>query len=155
METEPSLRRMCRHCGALLKDASGQCWYCHRTLNYDDIIRVERRPPAQGDRGDLAGQSMRGPATRTQERLTAAARRPSVGSSIPWDVVYHMGGWITGAVVFVGCWIYAVVTYGLFLGLGLGWVPSLVIALIAGLLWPLIAVLIAVIAAVMIYAASR
>lgn len=45
METELNLRRMCRHCGALLKDAGRECWHCHRALNYDDIVRVERRAP--------------------------------------------------------------------------------------------------------------
>jgi hypothetical protein len=38
---------------------------------------------------------------------------------------------IVGVVVFVIGWIYAVLTYGFFLGLGVCWFPALVIALIA------------------------
>lgn len=49
-------------------------------------------------------------------------------------------GWIVGVAAFFGCWGYAVATYGWFLGIGLGWLPSLFIAVIAGVAWPLIAI---------------
>jgi hypothetical protein len=49
---------------------------------------------------------------------------------------------IVGFCTFWGCWIYAIATYGWFLGLGVGWIPSLFIAyifgLLAGVLWPLL-----------------
>ncbi len=54
---------------------------------------------------------------------------------------YWIGFWITGIITFIGSWIYAIAHYGFFLGVGLGWLPSLIITLIAGLLWPLVAVL--------------
>lgn len=34
-------------------------------------------------------------------------------------------------IAFLGCFIYAVATYGLLLGGGLGWIPSLIVAVIA------------------------
>lgn len=51
---------------------------------------------------------------------------------------YFTGALITGAIAFIASWIYAIATYGIFLGVGLGWIPSLVIGAVAGLLWPLI-----------------
>ena len=53
--------------------------------------------------------------------------------------VYMVGAYITGIITFFACWAYAIATYGLFLGLGLGWFPASVIAIIVGLLWPVIA----------------
>jgi len=58
---------------------------------------------------------------------------------ISWGRIYDIGLYATAAITFIGCWIYAVVSYGWFLGLGLGWFPAAVIGIIAGLLWPLIA----------------
>ena len=40
-----------------------------------------------------------------------------------------------GFVIFVAGWIYAVVTYGFFLGGGLGWLPAFFLAIIAMFLW--------------------
>jgi ABC-type multidrug transport system permease subunit len=51
---------------------------------------------------------------------------------------------ITTTITFIGCWLYAIVCYGFFLGVGLGWFPSLIIAVIVGFLWPLMAILIAI-----------
>ena len=48
---------------------------------------------------------------------------------------------LLGILTFFGCWIYAVATYGWFLGLSLGWIPSIIIAGIVMLLSPLIAFL--------------
>jgi hypothetical protein len=53
---------------------------------------------------------------------------------------YQTGAIITGIIAFIAGWIYAVMSYGWFLGLGLGWIPALVVGVIAGLLWPLIAI---------------
>ena len=50
---------------------------------------------------------------------------------------YKIGYWITSVLTFFICWIYAIASYGFFLGLGLGWIPSIVIAVIVGALWPL------------------
>ena len=59
-------------------------------------------------------------------------------------------GWIcaalTGPATFLGIWIYCAVTYGLLLGLGLGWIPALMLALVVAVatifLWPVAAIVI-------------
>lgn len=52
---------------------------------------------------------------------------------------YNIGFIITALITFVGSWIYCIATYSFLLGVGLDWLPSLIVAYIAGLLWPLIA----------------
>ena len=52
---------------------------------------------------------------------------------------YSIGFVITGLITFLGSWIYCIATYGFLLGVGLGWLPSIIVAVIAGALWPLIA----------------
>jgi len=80
-----------------------------------------------------------------------------VCSAPPWDWgnIYSVGRTITSGLAFIICWIYATFTYGLFLGIGLGWIPSLVIAFIAGLLWPLIVAAFALLAVFVLYAATH
>jgi len=53
--------------------------------------------------------------------------------------VYEVVAKITGFIVFIGCYIYCIASYGFLLGVGLGWLPSLIVAVIAGALWPLLA----------------
>lgn len=53
------------------------------------------------------------------------------------DDPYEVIGGCIGAVVFIGCWIYCIASYGFLLGVGLGWLPSLIAALVAMILWPL------------------
>jgi hypothetical protein len=45
---------------------------------------------------------------------------------------------ITALVVFFGSWIYCIAEYGYLMGVGLGWLPSVIVAVIATLLWPLL-----------------
>ena len=59
---------------------------------------------------------------------------------------YNIGFWITAFITFIGSWIYCIATYGFLLGVGLGWLPSIIVAVIAGALGPLIALAIVVIA---------
>lgn len=40
-------------------------------------------------------------------------------------------------VVFAASWIYCIAEYGYLLGVGLGWLPSVIVATLAALLWPL------------------
>jgi len=61
------------------------------------------------------------------------------------DITYQIGFAITAFIVFIGSWIYCIAEYGFLLGVGLGWLPSIIVAVIAGALWPLIAIGIAVI----------
>ena len=51
---------------------------------------------------------------------------------------YMIGVWIVGALSFIGIWIYALATWGLLLGLMLGWIPALIGGAILGFLWPLV-----------------
>jgi hypothetical protein len=58
---------------------------------------------------------------------------------------YDGGAAITAGITFIGTWIYCIAAYGFLFGVGLGWLPSLIVAFIAGALWPLIALAIAII----------
>jgi hypothetical protein len=66
----------------------------------------------------------------------------------PPRTTYTDLGWIfaalTGPATLLGVWIYCAVTYGFFLGVGLGWIPALILALLVAVatifLWPLAAV---------------
>ena len=53
---------------------------------------------------------------------------------------YATGAFINGFLVFVISYIYCIFSYGFLFGLGLGWLPSLILAFIAGLIWPLVAI---------------
>ena len=50
-----------------------------------------------------------------------------------------VGYWITWVIVFIGCYIYCIATYGFLLGVGLGWLPSGIVATIVSFFWPLVA----------------
>ena len=54
---------------------------------------------------------------------------------------YELGAKITSWIVFIGSWIYCIAAYGFLFGVGLGWLPSLIVAVIAGILWPLIGII--------------
>jgi hypothetical protein len=66
----------------------------------------------------------------------------------PPRTTYTDVGWIfaalTGPATLLAVWIYSAVTYGFFLGFGLGWIPALILALLVAVatifLWPLAAV---------------
>jgi hypothetical protein len=57
---------------------------------------------------------------------------------------YGVGAIITFCLVFVTSWIYCIATYGFLFGVGLGWLPSLIVGGLAALLWPLLVVLIVI-----------
>lgn len=52
---------------------------------------------------------------------------------------YWIGYYVTWAVTFIGCWVYAIAAHGFLLGVGLGWLPSAIVATIVAILWPLVA----------------
>lgn len=58
---------------------------------------------------------------------------------------YRVVGVITGVITFFISYIYCIAEYGFLLGVGLGWLPSIIVAFVAGLLWPVIALGIGVI----------
>ena len=55
---------------------------------------------------------------------------------------YTIGAWLTGVLVFLGCWLYCVAEYGFFVGVCAGWIPSAIVGVVAGLLWPLVVLLV-------------
>lgn len=59
---------------------------------------------------------------------------------------YWIGYWTTWLILFIGFWIYAISEYGFLLGVGIGWLPSIIAASILAFLWPVAAIGIAVIA---------
>ena len=68
----------------------------------------------------------------------AAEARPKARTD--WGAIYSGGGYLTGFLVFVGSWIYCIAHYGYLWGVGLGWLPSLIVGAIAGFLWPVLVV---------------
>lgn len=52
--------------------------------------------------------------------------------------IYEKVSTVVGVLVFIGCWIYSIFNFGWFLGISLGWIPSLIIAFFAAILWPII-----------------
>lgn len=63
---------------------------------------------------------------------------------------YWAGYWVTWVLLFIGFWIYAISEYGFLLGVGLGWLPSIIAASILSFFWPLLALGIAIIGIVML-----
>ncbi|MBA2677251.1 MAG: hypothetical protein H0U76_02465 [Ktedonobacteraceae bacterium] len=66
-------------------------------------------------------------------------------ASANWSTVYWVGYWICWFLIFLGCWAYCIGTYGFLLGVGLGWLPSVIAAYVLSLLWPLIVLAVGVI----------
>lgn len=54
------------------------------------------------------------------------------------DAWYAIISFIVGGITFIGSWIYCIAEYGYLFGVGLGWLPSIIVAVIVGALWPLI-----------------
>ncbi len=63
---------------------------------------------------------------------------------------YKIGASITWFLIFIGSYIYCIAEYGFLLGVGLGWLPSMIVATIFCWLWPLY---VAALAAVLAYLA--
>jgi len=51
---------------------------------------------------------------------------------------YMVGVWIVGVLAFAAIWLYALFSWGLLLGLMIGWIPALIGGFILGWLWPLV-----------------
>jgi len=66
-----------------------------------------------------------------------------------YALIGSVGACIVFVITFVACWLYAISHFGLFLGIGLGWIPSGFIAVFAALfvrfLWPLLLIVVALI----------
>jgi hypothetical protein len=64
--------------------------------------------------------------------------------------MYRIGALIAGIIIFIGVWIYAIVSWGFLIGIAIGWLPALISAVIGGFIWPLI-ILILIILAIFIF----
>ena len=51
------------------------------------------------------------------------------------DDGYWLGYKISWVLIFISSWIYCIASYGFLLGVGLGWLPSLIVAFIGAFLW--------------------
>ena len=57
-----------------------------------------------------------------------------------WTSIYNSVAVVVAVITFVGSWVYCIVTYGFLLGVGLGWLPSIITAVIAGAVWPVLVI---------------
>ncbi len=89
-----------------------------------------------------------------KDRIEKVKLQPPSSSSQSDSDFYIVISYLVGFVVFISSWIYCIATYGYLLGVGLGWLPSIIVAFIAGLLWPLI-LLIILIGGFIIYKSSN
>jgi len=53
------------------------------------------------------------------------------------DTGFYIGYKISWVLIFIGSWIYCIASYGFLLGVGLGWLPSLIVATLGSFLWPI------------------
>jgi len=87
-------------------------------------------------RRDLRKQIQGEPVHPNYRRYLRYHAQPKAISSI-----YTVGWWIAFVPVFLGSWVYCIAKYGYLFGVGLGWLPSLIVGVIAAYLWPAILVL--------------
>ena len=92
-----------------------------RLLGYDDL------PPSD-------------PPIASVPSTAPTARRGESGIGPTLIIIYFGGIWIARAIIFVGCWIYCIATYGFLLGVGLGWLPAMITAYFTAWLWPLVVI---------------
>ena len=51
---------------------------------------------------------------------------------------YQISAAIVGVITFIITYIWSIVNYGFLFGVGLGWLPSMILAVVVGFLWPVI-----------------
>lgn len=110
MADESVLRRACRHCGALLPGALPECWFCHRKLAYDDIVRVPVKTPMArtSEEGQDKPTLSDGAVDVLPAAVSPAARTPAAQTT----------GWDTGEIVagVIVCSIFAAVLAAIVIG---------------------------------------
>ena len=79
-----------------------------------------------------------------------------LGDSAAMEKDEYMRGFvITSIITFFLSYIYCIAAYGFLFGLGLGWLPSIIVAVIAGAIWPLIALVLVVGLIVIIFSVAK
>ena len=53
--------------------------------------------------------------------------------ALPLHLMHEHGQKISAIIIFIGCWIYCIASYGFLLGVGLGWLPAIITASILSL----------------------
>lgn len=56
-----------------------------------------------------------------------------------YENIYWTGTSISWVLFFLSAWLYCIVHYGFLFGLGLGWLPSIILALFLAFIWPVVA----------------
>jgi hypothetical protein len=56
-------------------------------------------------------------------------------------MTYFDIGRVVGFISGIGSWIYCIYEFGFLLGVGLGWIPALIVSNIAGIIWPIVVIL--------------
>lgn len=65
---------------------------------------------------------------------------------------YEKGAVITGLLVFIAVWLYAIANWGLLIGLVIGWLPALIAGAVLGVIWPVPALIACGLVLVMVHA---
>lgn len=74
-----------------------------------------------------------------EQDLNEKVVEPSISfPDIEWWLIYKVGYIISAVLVFIGCYIYTIASYGFLFGVGLGWLPSIIVAAVASVFWPVI-----------------
>lgn len=58
--------------------------------------------------------------------------------------LYLGGALISGIIVFIAVWVYAISQWGFLLGIMFGWLPALIAGFIGGAIWPILLLLLLV-----------
>ena len=87
--------------------------------------------------------------------LEAAAKKLGIRLKPTYWDIGMLCGLVVGAITFIVSWIYCIATYGFLFGVGLGWLPSLIVGGLAFLLttalWGVVLALVGLIVLVVVY----
>ena len=116
-----------------------RCSECGRLFSWSE---TESRSARKSARRNAA------PLRVVDARSYRASHNPKpTPRDIDWVGCYRIGYWIFFFLIFVGCWIYCMASYGFLIGVGIGWLPSIITAAIVSLFWPLIVLAVAALVA--------
>ncbi len=145
-------------CGNVVNKDAVECWYCHQALNASNIANPSE-PHYIKSKSSESIYPTKPNSNYSNHSDYSATSNPSNYSyhSSYWDFeeIYHIGRTITGIISFIISYIYCIASYGFLLGLGLGWIPSLIVAFIAGFLWPLIVIILVILIIIVIAAVNK
>lgn len=94
---------------------------------------------SDGDDDRRAATDERGEEAPSSKATGRRAKIEGLGNAF-WGVLvflYSVGSVLIGVGAALLAWWYAINKYGIFLGVGLGWLPSIFIGVVAGIGWPL------------------